>query len=112
MIIIKSFIALIWSVIGLVVWIPILFRIMFIYIFKISIITITERDLDETEHLKLLVTTGSIYKRGFEMIFAKDYNGKTNHPKDDAIVERNYWFELFCAIIFWSTLILPIILKL
>jgi hypothetical protein len=108
MIIIKLFIALIWSIIGLIIWIPILIRIMFVYIFNISLITITERDLDETKQLDLLVKNGSIYKKGFKIIFM-DYDGKIIHPKNDTI-KRNYWFELLWAIIFWSTIVLPIIL--
>jgi|AntAceMinimDraft_9_1070365.scaffolds.fasta_scaffold132365_1 hypothetical protein len=106
--IIKLFVALIWSVIGLIIWLPILFRVMFIYIFNICVITITENDLEEKKHLDLLVKTGSIYINGFKSIFM-EYDGKIIRPKNKE-TKRNYWLELLWAIIFWSTIILPLIL--
>ncbi len=108
MIVIKLFVALIWSVVGLIIWIPILVRVMFLYIFNICFLTVMELDLNEKKHLFLLTETGSIYINGFKNIF-KEYDGKIERPKRKKS-KRNLWLELLWTIIFWATIIIPILL--
>lgn len=108
MIIIKIFVAIVWAIVGLFIWIPILFRVMFFYVFNICYLTIIEKDIAANTHLTLLVNTFSIYKNGFENIF-KENNGKITHPKNKSD-KSEIWVELFWSVIFWGTLISPFLI--
>jgi hypothetical protein len=108
--IIKSFVALIWAVLGLVVWIPILFRIMIIHIFNIFKITVLEEDLPTKDYCKLLVDTSCIYQNGFKNIFSDEGDGKINRPKRNN-GRYNLIMDIFWAVIFWGSIILPFIIK-
>jgi hypothetical protein len=108
MIIIKLIVALIWSVVGLVIWIPILFRIMIVYIFNICFITIMEKNIEEKKHLNLLVATGSIYGSGFKNIFKKD-DGKIKSSQGQKH-KREIGLELLWSILFWGTIIIPFLI--
>lgn len=107
MIIIKLVVALLWAIIGLFIWIPILFRVMFFYVFNISYLTVMERDIIANNHLTLLINTFSIYRNGFENIFREAdveiIRARDKNPK------REIWGELLWSLFFWGTIISPFI---
>jgi len=107
--VIKLIVALIWAIVGFIIWIPILFRIMFVYIFNICYLTVVEKNLEEKKHLDLLATTGSIYINGFKNIFKED-DGKIIHPARKN-PKRKIWLEILWTIIFWGTVIIPLLLR-
>lgn len=108
MIVIKLFVALIWAVIGLFIWIPILFRIMFLYVFNICYLTVLEKDIVESNHIALLVNTNAIYRNGFENIFNE--NNREIIQVKDSSSKRELLGELLWSLVFWGTVILPFIL--
>lgn len=109
MIIIKIFVAILWAFIGLVIWIPILFRVMFLYIFNIFYLTIVEKDIEVSKQVDLLVNTSAIYQNGFKNIFSENSDDVPNNK--DSIPKRKIWSDLLWLILFWGTLIIPLIYK-
>ncbi len=108
-IIIKCFVALIWSVVGLIVWIPISIRVMLVHIFNVSKITIMEEDLPKEKYLNLLVETGSLYINGFKNIFRKGDDGIIEKPKKER--NQNLWLDVLWALLFWGSIILPFVVN-
>ena len=108
--IVRIFVAIIWAIVGLIVWIPIAFRIMMIYIFNIFKITILEKDLPIENYSKLLIDTGSIYIIGFKNIFSKEDELRIPRTKK---TRNEYYviYEIFWALIFWGSITLPIIFR-
>lgn len=67
-----------------------------------------EKNLEQKKHLNLLVATGSIYSSGFKNIFKKD-DGKIISPKEQK-PKREIGLELLWSILFWGTIIIPILI--
>jgi len=108
MIIIKFVVAVIWAIVGLLIWIPILFRVMFFYIFNICYLTVLERDIVEINHHTLLVNTSSIYRNGFENIF-KESEGKIIRVNGNSS-RRELLGEFLWSLFFWGILITPFLI--
>lgn len=105
MIIIKLIVALIWAIVGLLIWIPILIRMMFFYISIVCYYTIMEWEIKATKLISLLENTASIYRNGFENIFNE--NDRKIIQRKDANSKKEIWGELLWALIFWGTIIIP-----
>ena len=108
MIIIKFVVALIWAVVGLFIWIPILFRVIFFYIFNISFLTVMEKKIVESNHITLLVNTWAIYRNGFKNIFMEN-DGKIIRNQAPTS-KRQIWVEILWSIFFWGTIITPFLI--
>lgn len=109
MIFIKYFVAIIWSVIGLIIWLPVGFRVMCNYIINIIYFTIMQKQIEYRNQAEILTKVGHLYLYGFEVIFnignENIMESPSNRKKTDHL-----WLEVGFAILFWCSLILPFFL--
>ena len=68
-----------------------------------------EKDIEVSKQVDLLVNTSAIYQNGFKNIFSENSDDVPNNK--DSIPKRKIWSDLLWLILFWGTLIIPLIYK-
>lgn len=105
MLLIKIFVALVWSIIGLVIWIPIIIRISMFYIFAICIKSILGKDFNPDNYVIILKSSFAIYPNGLKNIFSNSKD-RTDYMKPKKIITDSDYqtvIKVSWFFIFWGT---------
>lgn len=96
----------IWCFIGLVFWIPLLFRVIISFGTSVVFNSILKKELNVEKHHKLLYLAYTFYYRGFKNINNGFQRSQNNHNSINP--RKHTWIDYLWTLFFWGTLLISI----
>lgn len=106
MIVIKVFVALLWTVIAFLLCLPIDLRMMFVYIYGISYNTLKGEDINPHYYIGQLTATWNIFFIGYYNIFNNPLPVNSSQYNDHKPKIKLH-YEVLWAVLFWGSFIIP-----